>query len=74
MTVVWESALQRIHDGELALDRFLSVVTQQLGELVVQGKALGALRLPESAQPTPGRARSRRASRKGSRASVKGVP
>lgn len=64
MTAVWESALRRIHDGELPLDRFLAVVTQQLGELVLQGKAQGALRLPESAEATSTRAGARRPSRK----------
>lgn len=71
MTAVWETALRRIHDGQLGLDRFLAVVTQQLGELVSQGKTQGALRLPEPAERTPRRSRTRRARRKALRTGSK---
>lgn len=60
MTAVWESALRRIQDGELDLGRFLSVVTEQLGELVRRGKGEGPLTMPDAKTSPPRAARGRR--------------
>jgi DNA topoisomerase-3 len=55
MTAVWESAMRRIHDGEMPLDAFLQGVLRQLDRLVAQGKALGRLTMPGArACPAPG--------------------
>lgn len=46
MTALWEAAMRQIQDGGMPLDAFLTGVLTQLGELVTNGKKLGALCLP----------------------------
>jgi len=58
-TAVWESAMRRIHHRELGLDRFLTVITEQLSELVRRGKAQGPLSVPAGAAQPPPRAKAR---------------
>src|SRR5690606_3015485 len=50
LTAIWESAMRRIHEGELPLERFLDAVVRQTSELVARGKQQGALQLPPAAQ------------------------
>jgi DNA topoisomerase-3 len=45
MTALWESAMRRVADRQLALDAFLGAVNNQLRELVATGRTLGALRI-----------------------------
>jgi DNA topoisomerase-3 len=55
LTAIWESAMRRIHDGEMPLDAFIQGVVRQLGQLVTSGKALGRLAMPGASPcPAPG--------------------
>jgi DNA topoisomerase III len=49
MTALWEAAMRRIADGQMALSAFLGAVVQQLRELVMSGRALRSLRMPSGA-------------------------
>jgi DNA topoisomerase III len=57
MTALWEAAMRRIADRQMPLEAFLAAVLKQLGELVVSGRALGALRVPQQSAYTKGTGR-----------------
>jgi DNA topoisomerase-3 len=43
MTALWEAAMQKIHEGQMPLDAFLTATVSQLRDLIVAGKASGPL-------------------------------
>jgi DNA topoisomerase-3 len=56
MTAVWEAAMRAIAEGTQTLDAFLGRVGTQLGQLVVEGRALGRIAVPRApAAPAPAR-------------------
>jgi DNA topoisomerase-3 len=50
-TALWEAAMRRIVEGQIALPAFLATVIKELGQLVTSGRAIGRVQVPTAAGP-----------------------
>jgi DNA topoisomerase-3 len=50
-TALWEAAMRRIVEGQVALPAFLATVIKELGQLITGGRALGRVQVPSAAGP-----------------------